>query len=46
MFAMRMAGGERFLLMPGCEVPAAATEENIRSFCPCDGCLIREELNC
>ena len=38
------AGGERFFLMPGCEVPPATPEENIRAFCPCDGCLIRREL--
>jgi uroporphyrinogen decarboxylase len=38
------AGGERLLLMPGCEVPPATPEENIRAFCPCDGCLIRKEL--
>ena len=36
---------DRFILMPGCEVPPATPEENIRAFCPCDGCLIREELN-
>ena len=40
------AGGHRFILMPGCEVPPATPEENIRAFCPCDGCLIREELKC
>lgn len=40
------AGGQRFILMPGCEVPPATTEENIRAFCPCDGCLICEELKC
>jgi len=40
------AGGDRFILMPGCEVPPATPEENIRAFCPCDGCLIREELKC
>jgi MtaA/CmuA family methyltransferase len=39
-------GGRRFFLMAGCEVPPAAPEENIRAFCPCDGCLIREELKC
>lgn len=39
-------GGDRFILMPGCEVPPATPEENIRAFCPCDGCLIREELKC
>jgi MtaA/CmuA family methyltransferase len=37
---------DRFILMPGCEVPPATPEENLRAFCPCDGCLIREELNC
>ncbi len=40
------AGGERFILMPGCEVPPDTPEENIRAFCPCDGCLICEELKC
>jgi len=30
----------RFILMPGCEVPPATPEQNIRAFCPCDGCLI------
>jgi MtaA/CmuA family methyltransferase len=40
------AGGEKFFLMPGCEVPPATPEENIRAFCPCEGCLIREELKC
>jgi len=38
------ASGRKFILMPGCEVPPATPEENIRAFCPCDGCLIREEL--
>jgi MtaA/CmuA family methyltransferase len=37
---------DRFILMPGCEVPPATPEKNIRAFCPCDGCLIREELKC
>ncbi|MCK5271138.1 MAG: uroporphyrinogen decarboxylase family protein [Sedimentisphaerales bacterium] len=36
--------GENFILMPGCEVPPATPEENIRAFCPCEGCLIQEEL--
>ena len=40
------SGGDRFILMPGCEVPPATPEQNIRAFCPCDGCLIREELKC
>jgi len=39
-------GGKKFILMPGCEVPPATPEENIRAFCPCDGCLICEELKC
>jgi MtaA/CmuA family methyltransferase len=39
-------GGDKFILMPGCEVPPAVPEQNIRAFCPCEGCLIREELNC
>ncbi len=33
-------GGDKFILMPGCEVPPATPEKNIRAFCPCDGCLI------
>ena len=37
---------DRFILMPGCEVPPATPEQNIRAFCPSDGCLIREELKC
>jgi len=40
------AGGEKFILMPGCEVPPGTAEENIRAFCPCEGCLIEEELKC
>ena len=39
-------GGRKFILMPGCEVPPATLEKNIRAFCPCDGCLIRQELKC
>ncbi|MEW5900215.1 MAG: uroporphyrinogen decarboxylase family protein, partial [Acidobacteriota bacterium] len=27
-------GGSRFILMPGCEVPPATPEKNIRAFCP------------
>ncbi len=38
------AGGDKFILMPGCEVPPGTPEENIRAFCPCEGCLIEEEL--
>jgi len=37
---------DKFILMPGCEVPPATPELNIRAFCPCEGCLIREELKC
>ena len=37
-------GGDRFLLMPGCEVPPGTPEENLRAFCPCDGCLIEDAL--
>ena len=40
------AGGDTFILMPGCEVPPATPEQNIRAFCPCEGCLIGEELKC
>ncbi len=38
------AGGQRFILQPGCEVPPGTPEQNIRAFCPCDGCLIPEQL--
>jgi len=38
--------GRKFFLMPGCEVPPATAEENIRAFCPCKGCLIPEQLKC
>ncbi len=34
------AGGPRFVLMPGCEVPPATPEANIRAFCPGEGNLI------
>jgi len=36
--------GDRFILMPGCEVPQGTAQENIRAFCPCEGCLIGEAL--
>ena len=36
--------GRKFILMPGCEVPPKTPEENIRAFCPCDGCLIKDSL--
>lgn len=35
-------GGERFILMPGCEVPPGTPEANIRAFCPCEGGLVNE----
>jgi MtaA/CmuA family methyltransferase len=37
---------EKFILMPGCEVPPGTPERNLRAFCPCNGCLIRDELKC
>jgi MtaA/CmuA family methyltransferase len=39
-------GGERFILMPGCEVPPGTPEQNIRAFCPGEGCLIESHLKC
>ena len=38
------AGGEKFFLMAGCEVPPGTPEANIRAFCPCEGCLIPDCL--
>lgn len=38
------AGGQRFILQPGCEVPPRTAEANIRAFCPGDGCLIPDQL--
>lgn len=38
------AGGVRFGLMPGCEVPPGTPEENIAAFCPGEGCLVRDAL--
>jgi MtaA/CmuA family methyltransferase len=35
-------GGPRLILMPGCEVPPATPEANIRAFCPCEGGLVSE----
>ena len=35
---------DKFILMPGCEVPPGTPEQNLRAFCPGNGCLIREEL--
>jgi len=37
-------GGDRFLLMPGCEIPQGTAEANIRAFCPCEGSLIADAL--
>ncbi len=37
-------GGQRFGLMPGCEVPQNTPEENIAAFCPGAGCRIRDLL--
>ncbi|MGB2822511.1 MAG: uroporphyrinogen decarboxylase family protein [Phycisphaerae bacterium] len=37
-------GGDRFILQPGCEVPPDTPEENIRAFCPSQGCLIADAL--
>jgi len=37
-------GDKRFILMPGCEVPQNTPEENIRAFCPCQGCLVESLL--
>ena len=37
-------GGDRFILMPGCEVPQHTPEANLRAFCPTDGCLIADAL--
>jgi len=37
-------GGERFILQPGCEVPPATPEANLRAFCPSAGCLIEDAL--
>jgi len=37
-------GGDRFLLMPGCEVPPGTREENVRTFCPGRGCRIADAL--
>jgi len=37
-------GGDRFLLMPGCEVPPGTPEANLRAFCPAEGCLISDAL--
>ncbi|MCD6392536.1 MAG: uroporphyrinogen decarboxylase family protein, partial [Planctomycetes bacterium] len=39
------SGGERFILMPGCEVPPGTPEENLRAFCPGPDCAI-EQLRC
>ena len=33
-------GGQRFILMPGCEVPPATHLENLRAFCPGPDCQV------
>jgi len=38
------AGGSRFILQPGCEVPPGTPEANIRAFCPCEGSLMGDAL--
>jgi len=38
------AGGPRFILQPGCEVPPGTPEANIRAFCPCEGSLMGDAL--
>lgn len=38
------AGGSRFILQPGCEVPPGTPEANIRAFCPCEGSLMADAL--
>ena len=37
-------GGRRFILQPGCEVPPGTPEQNIRAFCPGEGCLIPDQF--
>lgn len=39
------SAGERFILQPGCEVPPGTAEANLRAFCPCEGCLISDDLS-
>jgi MtaA/CmuA family methyltransferase len=38
------SAGARFILQPGCEVPPGTPEANLRAFCPCEGCLISDDL--
>ena len=38
------SAGARFILQPGCEVPPGTPEANLRAFCPCEGCLIVDDL--
>ncbi|MDI9433342.1 MAG: uroporphyrinogen decarboxylase family protein [Planctomycetota bacterium] len=40
------SAGARFILQPGCEVPPGTPEANLRAFCPCEGCLIADDLRC
>jgi MtaA/CmuA family methyltransferase len=37
--------GAKFILQPGCEVPPGTPEANLRAFCPCEGCLIADDLH-
>lgn len=36
--------GARFILQPGCEVPPDTAHDNLRAFCPGQGCLIADAL--
>ena len=36
--------GLPFILQPGCEVAPGTPEENVRAFCPAEGCLIESAL--
>lgn len=38
------SAGAKFILQPGCEVPPGTPEPNLRAFCPCEGCLIADDL--
>ncbi len=38
------AGGDRFILQPGCEVPPGTSESNIQAFCPGEQSPIADEL--
>jgi MtaA/CmuA family methyltransferase len=38
------SAGAKFILQPGCEIPPGTPEANLRAFCPCEGCLIADDL--